>query len=115
MGLLPFITKPVIRAAFGTVLAALYCVVFRDLMPFQRKSTNTLALWCLWQVMLTYWGALMVLLKEECTDVFAFEDYYLGVALVGRGRGERDSDRDWDRANKGEVSRVTSYMPRPRC
>ena len=87
MGLLPFISKPVIRAAYGTVLAALYCVVFRDLMPFQRKSTNTLALWCLWQVMLTYWGALMVLLKEECTDVFAFEDYYLGVALVGRGRG----------------------------
>ena len=82
MGLLPFITKPVFRAAYGTVLAALYCVAFQHLMPFQRKSTNALALWCLWQVMLTYWGALMVLLKAECPEVFSFEDHNLGVILV---------------------------------
>lgn len=82
MGLLPFITKPVFRAAYGTVLAALYCYIFNNLMPFQRKSTNALALWCLWQVMLTYWGALMVLLKAECPEVFSFEDHNLGVILV---------------------------------
>ena len=84
MGLLPFITTPVIRAAYGTAMAALYCVVFRELMPFQRKSSNSLALWCLWQVMLTYCGAMMVLAKEEFVGSYVvnFNDYYLGVGLV---------------------------------
>ena len=84
MGLLPFISNPVIRAAYGTVIAALYCIGFRELMPFQRKSSNSLAVWCLWQVMLTYWGAMMVLAKEafKSKGVFNFDDLLLGVALV---------------------------------
>ena len=80
IGVLPFIERPVVRAGVGCALASLSCVSFREMIPFQRKSSNTLQLFCLYQTMLTYAGAFLVLTKPY--DMFNISDELLGAGLV---------------------------------
>ena len=74
---LPFVPTPVIRAGFGCTLAALSCVLFREILPYQNVQANALALAAQYQILITFAGAFVVLSSE-----FPYDHTVMGLGLV---------------------------------
>ena len=76
---LPFVPGPVVRAGLGCALSAAYLVVFRELMPYARLESNTLALASGYVVLITYTGALVTLDEYFSSSI---DPWLLGLCLV---------------------------------
>ena len=53
LGVLPFVPTPIIRAGFGLLFSVCFAMLFRELVPYHRLESNTLAIAGQQQVMLT--------------------------------------------------------------
>ena len=53
LGVLPFVPTPIIRAGFGLLFSVCFAMLFRELVPYHRLESNTLAIAAQYQVMLT--------------------------------------------------------------
>jgi serine/threonine protein kinase len=103
IGVLPLVSSSSSRrAACGVALALFFTATYREVRPFVRDATNTLAQVASYVVLLTYCGALAISTGlDKNTNPFVFGSVLLGVNLVilgvvlGFGFQKHAAGRQW--------------------
>ena len=76
VAILPFVSSPSARAGLGCCLASICCIAFREVLPYHDVTLNVLALGGLYQVLIFYGGAFVIL-----SGAFNYSEEVLGGTL----------------------------------